>query len=1111
MKLVKLELFGFKSFLHRTSFRFDDGITSIVGPNGCGKSNIVDAIVWALGERGTKTLRVKDMGDVIFHGSNGKRPVNIAEVSVELADSDRDYIISRRIYRDGVNEYLLNGSQVRLRDIQDFLLGTGIGLNSYAIVEQGRIEYFIQMKPQERRLVVEETSGITRFEEKKREAIARLEEVKTNLDRVDDIYGEATRSLEKASAELVRWKTHKALVERRSEIEAQILSDGYVKLTRRIDKIKDREIDLDREIAAMEEKKRVVRQELESKEREFALTDNILRQLEVDIKSMEKDMEARIIEMEYLGGEKKRFEEDREGLRGVVGELKGRIEKTREEVSSLREDVQAITKSLKEEEEETLQLQKVADELKEKITAGEKALEEQRTRLFVAMSEITDVKNRIIEIKRIMREREMRKVRKTEEQKRLKEHLAHLESLQKRLHETLNRAREERVILRTGEQKAFLIMEEKTAELEKKRRDMEILRGEKRGREEYLRQLKGVREERRIPLTGIKKLIDMVRVEEGREKALERFFFREMEYYVLPGDDMTAISQSVKRHGENFIFFPTKGMFSHGENEVEVGVTWVNDMDDALKRIDEGGEGIFINDDFLVDSRGFILQGEAAKKIDIRQFKERKRVENELKTIESRLWEAADALKSLESSHGEYNSLYRKAKADTKTKDESMRQVEKEIAVMDAEIRAARERLLELESDIDYADEIPPHAIEDLQKEKEGREKEKEERETVLKSHKTALDIVKKEHESSVALWHERKMDTERRKNRIKTHYDDIERKNNAIKGLSGDIGKNESAIHQLTEEADQRSVKIEVLEKSYEESKTMLERHVNRYEELKVLSGAIHMEQSTLSDNMNNISGEIEKTRSKREGLEKELAVLDEKKSVIHERLYTVYGIERPETVKVSGIAALEAEREKIVHEISQLGEVNFRAEKEYEELSQRLSFLEEQREDLNNSMNSLKKTIIRIDGLSREIFAETFDKVNEAFKRFANMLFKGGTGYLTFNGDTAGVDIYAQPAGKRVVRMELLSGGEKALVSLAFLLALMDTKPSPFSLLDEIDAPLDDANLASLMDIIKDISRKTQIIFITHNRITMESSDSIYGVTMEDEGISKVVSVRL
>ena len=185
MKLISLEIVGFKSFLHRTTLRFDQGVTCIVGPNGCGKSNIVDAVTWVLGERGTKSLRVKEMGDVIFHGSTAKKQVNMAEVTMGLLNDEREYAIKRRIYRDGTNEYFINGDIVRLKDVQDFFLGTGVGLHSYAIIEQGNIEYFAAMKPQERRIAIEETSGITRFEEKKRDAFSRMEEVKTNLDRVE--------------------------------------------------------------------------------------------------------------------------------------------------------------------------------------------------------------------------------------------------------------------------------------------------------------------------------------------------------------------------------------------------------------------------------------------------------------------------------------------------------------------------------------------------------------------------------------------------------------------------------------------------------------------------------------------------------------------------------------------------------------------------------------------------------------------------------------------------------------------------------------------------------------------------------------------------------------
>ena len=303
-----MEIFGFKSFLNRTVFQFGEGVTSIVGPNGCGKSNIVDAIVWALGERGTKSLRVKDMGDVIFHGSNGKRPVNIAEVSLELTDGDKDLVVKRRIYRDGMNEYFLNGNPVRLKDVQDVFLGTGIGLNSYAIIEQGKIESFIQMKPMERRIVIEETSGITRFEEKKRDAMARLGETSINLERVDDIYAEVTASFEKTEQEWQRWKAYRELADKLHEIDKEILLDGYSKIVKRIAKIQEKQIDLEAEIVKKEEDKTALKKEFDAKESEFSLTDNIVRQLEVDIKGKEKDMENRLLEIEYVKEEAQRLE-----------------------------------------------------------------------------------------------------------------------------------------------------------------------------------------------------------------------------------------------------------------------------------------------------------------------------------------------------------------------------------------------------------------------------------------------------------------------------------------------------------------------------------------------------------------------------------------------------------------------------------------------------------------------------------------------------------------------------------------------------------------------------------------------------------------------------------
>jgi len=1111
MKFKRLELFGFKSFLNRTVFQFNDGITSIVGPNGCGKSNIVDAIVWALGERGTKSLRVKDMGDVIFHGSNGRRPVNIAEVSIELADVDKEYIIKRRIYRDGLNEYSLNGNQVRLKDIQDFLLGTGIGLNSYAIVEQGRIEHFIQMKPYERRVVIEETSGITRFEEKKREAIARLEEVKGNLERVEDIYSEVVNALEKAGIEWDRWKSYKLLVDKNSEIESWILADGHVKLTKRMTKIQERQADLDREITTKENEKNIIKSELDTKEKEFSLTDSILRQLEVDIKGKEKDMESKLLEADYLNKDRKRLETEITGLINSGKEIETGIGNSGKEIDAINAETKTIAALLREGEDRAERLSKAIDQLKNARETQEKSVEEERVKLFVTMSTITDIKNSISDIERLAKEKEKREAKRNEEKEKLTQRLGVLEEKQEELESRLENDKRAKENIKSKEQDVFRLKEELANKIARTKSVIETLKGEKRGKEEFLKQMSSLEDKKKEGPPDTKKLIDMIRVDEGKEKALERFFYREMDYYVLPEGDTKSISEKIKRYNENYVFFPGKGMVRLSDNEVNIDVKWVAGVEDALERIEKGEEGIFLNEDLYIDSRGFILQERAAKKIDIKQFKERKRAEKELKEIEVEFDGHMSSLKAAEVEFNRSNDAYKKIRFELERKEESIKGIEKEMAVLGAEIRTARERLYEMDARIDFSEETSPRAADDLLLEKERHEKTRDTVEGRIKSLKATLDGIRKEHENLSSQWHEASIDNERKRNRIRKLREDVERINLSIANLIEDGKAREQRIEALKNDMVERIKKIEIIEKDYEGLKATSEKHVKRYEELKALSGNLHMEKSVLEDKIEGIFKEIDRIKGRKENIEKELAVINEKQNAIADRLSTAHGINQPENVKVPQNIDLEKEKEILDREISGLGEVNFRAEKEYEELKERATFLGKQKEDLEIAMDSLKKTIIKIDNLSKEIFSDTFDTVNNAFKRFTGMLFRGGKGYLALSQDNVGVEMYVQPPGKKVARMELLSGGEKALVSLGLLLALMDTKPSPFSLMDEIDAPLDDANIMSLMEIIQTISDRTQIIFITHNRITMESSHTVYGITMEDEGISKVVSVRL
>lgn len=1111
MRLLRLELFGFKSFLNRTVFQFGNGITSIVGPNGCGKSNIVDAIVWALGERGTKSLRVKDMGDVIFHGSNGKRPVNLAEVSIDLTDGSRDLNVKRRIYRDGTNEYYLNGNIVRLKDVHDAFLGTGVGTNAYAIIEQGKIENFAQMKPLERRVIIEEASGITRFEEKKREAIGRMDEVSINLDRVEDIYSEVTKSFEKAEGEWQRWKSYKELADKLHEMERHILLQGWSRLTRRIGKIIERQQEVEEEIRKEEEGKERLKQELEAKDAEFSLTDNIIRQLEIDIKGLEKDMEGRLVEIDYIREERARLEKQGLSLTEEKTALTSRIDSYRNDIVELNRQVEEHNVDLTKEEGEELQLREATEGLKTRIEEQEKRVEEGRTKLFVTMSTLTDIRNKISEIERIEQERQKREEKRAQEEQRLKELLTGLEGRRLSLKEALEKHLQEKAFALSRETESLTECEQRARDLDAARGAVERLKGEKQAKEEVLRQLGGYDETAEPAETDTGKLMNLIRVAEEKEKALEKFFANELEYHVLTQSDPAGIAEVVQRGEGNYVFFPRQGMFTLNGAEVEINVQWIETAQDALLRIEQGEEGIFMNDTVFVDSRGFIIREKDEKGINLKKFKEKIRLEKELKELAVTFQEQDLSVKDLQDQYDGCTRTFLERKSVREEKEREAGDVEKEIIVAEAELKTTVEKLQELSVGLDLFDDESQTSLEQLLQEKAVREEERESVESGMTLLRDGLNVVKQDYEGSLSAWHKMTIGLERRRNALRALHENIERRGGAIQNITDEVLNKEKAMERLGAAIGECANKIAIFEKEYEDLKTDSEKRLVRLEELKTALGNLHAEKHAIQERIDAANKTIDKIRSKREGADRDMAILTEKKDQITERLLTIYHIEDPESVTLQPNPHIEEEREAISREIADMGEINFRAEKEYLELKGRASFLEQQKEDLRNAMDSLKKTIAKIDSLSKDLFAETFEKINDSFKKFTEMLFKGGKGYLFVNQENGGIEMYVQPPGKKVIRMELLSGGEKALISLALLLSIMDTRPSPFALMDEIDAPLDDANLSSLIEIISGMSTKTQIVFITHNRITMESSNTIYGITMEEEGISKTVSVRL
>jgi chromosome segregation protein len=604
----------------------------------------------------------------------------------------------------------------------------------------------------------------------------------------------------------------------------------------------------------------------------------------------------------------------------------------------------------------------------------------------------------------------------------------------------------------------------------------------------------------------------VIKVNQIEEALLERYFGRELECYVIE-EGAHTLHEYLTAPG-NYIFFPEKGIFEKREDGIAIKFKWVESGKEALDRILSGEEGIFVNGSIVIDSRGIILKESNRDTIDLKAEKERRRIQKEIGELEEKIEfvskEHSELLSSWNNLERDHRDFMQKI-GSLKKENENL---EKEIWTYEAVLKEAEERLRRLD-DFEALEEetiLDSETQTDLYEKKELLSKKKDESDSEIRSLKF---LVEESRRSLEEVWErQRKLEIELEREKSKILRIQAE-KGNRMKELK-ELKDLELRLFSEREECKKRIeteiLSLEALEKDCELIKEECNSNAKRVEELKIGIGLLHEERERMGSELKEKRKEIERIRAKSEALEKEVLLLSEKISQVEKVLSSTYNVD-PEIAEgeLSPPSVLEEERRAIEEEIESLGEINFRAEKEYYELKERAEFLEKQKEDLKSAMESLRRTISKIDSVSKDIFFETLDRVNDYYKRYVHRLFLGGEGYLKYNPETEGVEMFAQPQGKKITRMEMLSGGEKALSSLALLLALIEVNPPPFCFMDEIDAPLDDANLTYLLQMIKDLSKKTQIIFITHNRLTMEVSGTIYGITMEEEGVSKIVSVRL
>ena len=1184
MKIKKIEVCGFKSFSEKIEIGFPSGVTAIVGPNGCGKSNVVDAIRWALGEQSPKQLRGKAMEDVIFNGSESKKPLGMAEVTLTFANENghpiADYLdfteisVSRRLFRSGESEYYINKVPCRLKDITDLFLGTGVGHRAYSIVEQGKMDFILSAKPEERRILIEEAAGVTKYKDRKAAAQRKMEATQQNLLRLNDIIGEIKRQINSLNRQAKKAERYKGY---REEIRALELGQAAqtwhnLEAQRRewktsLQEIEDLEVRATAEIKEVEIALERIKVNLLDGERDLAVQQGRLSENEGGIKDRETEIELSTRERENFQKQISRAEEE-------IGKLLQQQEGAEKEIQAYEENLKEQQGKIVYYAEFLAGKEQILLEKKAQHAQAEQALSQGKNSLVDLLTHLAHLRNLLIDLARRSEELSQRKGKigreREEAELKIEETRALLTSISLQLDDCRkahNQIEEERQrkILRVKElQSSLAALQESLAQSRESlnrqsSRLNSLLELQKNfeGYQEGVRAILLKRQAQESVQNGIYGLVeDIVETEPKYECVVESVLGERLQHFIVQDhqESLKAIEYLKAQGAGRSTFIPlqlrqnpalpspasadegvipllnlvkVKEEFAHLATYLFGDVWVVSDLRQAIDLWNRNsiwktlvtldGEVLHPSGVVTGGSKEQIGSGTFHRKREIRDLTQSaEELRQQVIELESTQEQLATSIKELEASiAGLTQTLH--------SQDLQMVSETKEIDQYQAEWKHWKQKietLLMEESQL--AEELVECQQEARKTEAALQTSEllKNEKEENLRCREQDLQHLKVEIEGLMAEVTEAKV-------RLGTFQ---EKKQNLDQNLerARKLSQETTALLGQRRQEVQESIQlIHAVEEKRRLAEVDLQRLLSVHQELhSQLEGA----KEALREERENLGKEESRWKERRGTLQNLL----EKKNALSMKLMEIdlnikhlfSQVEEKHRLSPEALLAKEDERDYFSPEvearlgelkslIESMGEVNLLAIQEYEEAKTRLEFLTEQEADLVQSLEALDQAIKKINRTSRKRFAETFEAVNQKFKETFTVLFNGGRAELVLTDESnlleTGVDIIAQPPGKRLQNISLLSGGEKALTAVALIFSLYLINPSPFCLMDEVDAPLDDANIGRFNKMIKDMAQKYQFILVTHNKLTMELADTLYGVTMEEMGISKLVSVKL
>ncbi len=1158
MRLRKLKLAGFKSFVDPTTVLLPSQLIGVVGPNGCGKSNVIDAVRWVMGESSAKQLRGDSMADVVFNGSNTRKPVGQASVELIFDNSDgkaggqyanySEISIKRQVTRDGQSNYYLNGTRCRRRDITDIFLGTGLGPRSYAIIEQGTISRIIEAKPEELRVFLEEAAGISKYKERRKETETRIRHTRDNLDRLNDLREELDKQLNHLQRQAKAAEKYKVLKEEERLLSAQLQALRYKGLNEKAQgiesKIRDKETALEAAIA----KQRAIEADIETQRESLTEANELFNKIQSHYYSVGSDIARLEQSIQHTKERRQQQQNDLAQLEKDLGEAQAHLSTDQKRITDLQAELDSITPALNDSESaeksavDALQQSEQAmhtwqqewesftQQAAEPARAAEveaariQQLEQQQNSLSTRSEKIAAEldKQRDPELERELNSLQLQVATQNDQlqarQTELQKAQADISGTREMIHQ-LTRQNDD--------------MQENLQELRSRHASLTALQQASLGKQQ-----EGVTEWLQSQnLSEARRLAELLEVEPGWEQAVECVLGSHLEAVCV--DSLDSLFNNIKVFNKGQLTLLEKIASDEGASHSKAttlrskitssnlspsqleGVYVADSLNDALAlrpRLTRQEsvvtrDGIWLGVGWLRvikadEAHSGVLQREHELKVlddEIRDQSEklqtsqsqRQDAQEKLKQLEQQRDAVQDALQTLNRQHSELNAKTSAIKARFEETQSRIEQLQHDQSELDAQLESAKMTLIEAKQRREQALNLIG-----------GHEKRREELTTQRDALQKALDQARGNAQASREAAHQVRIRAETLRTELSSTQQAMNRIDSQQSQLINRREELQTALREAEEPLQNMSTDLDAQLQKRVDVETQLNKARDTVQAIDNKHRELEEQRTQAEEGVQTVRGQLEEIRI---GWQ-EVKV---RRQTVQENVINA-GFDVQQLLNELPDEATESQwqesLESVERRIQRLGAINLAAIEEYEQSSERKQYLDAQNEDLMQALKTLEDAISKIDKETKERFRETYDKVNNGFKQLFPRLFGGGQAYLEMTSEDileTGITVMARPPGKRNSTIHLLSGGEKALTAVALVFSIFELNPAPFCMLDEVDAPLDDANVGRYCEMLREMSDSIQFIFITHNKITMEIANHLTGVTMHEPGVSRLVAV--